>query len=32
MDNLYGNQDRLAGGYEVTGFAASDLNPIDDLS
>ena len=32
MDNLYSDQDRLAGGYEVTGFAASDLNPIEDLS
>ena len=32
MDNLYSDQDRLAGGYEVTGFAASDLNPVDDLS
>ena len=32
MDNLYSDQDRLAGAYEVTGFAASDLNPIEDLS
>ncbi len=31
MDNLYGDQDRLAGGYEVTAVVRSHLNLIEDL-
>ncbi len=29
---LFGDQERLAGGYDVYGFVRSDLNPIDDMS
>ena len=32
FDNLFEDQERLAGGYEVIGFARSGLNPVEDLS
>ena len=31
FDNLFENQERLGGGYEVIGYARSDLNPVDDV-
>ncbi len=31
FDQLFDDQDRLAGGYGVIAFARADLNPIDDL-
>ena len=32
FDNLFDDQDRLGGGYEVIGYARSGLNPVEDLS
>lgn len=32
FDNLFENQERLGGGYEVIGFARSDLNPVADVA
>ena len=31
FNNLFEDQERLAGGYDVFGFAQSDLNPVGDL-
>ncbi|MDE2969883.1 MAG: FtsX-like permease family protein, partial [Chloroflexota bacterium] len=31
FDNLFENQERLGGGYEVIGYARSDLNPVADV-
>ncbi len=31
FDNLFENQERLGGGYEVIGYARSDLNPVTDV-
>lgn len=31
FDNLFEDQGRLAGGYEVVGFAGNDLNPVANL-
>ena len=31
FDNLFDDQQRLAGGYEVIAFTRSDLNPVADL-
>ena len=31
FNDLFDNQERLAGGYDVYGFAQSDLNPVTDL-
>ena len=31
FNDLFDNQERLAGGYDVYGFVQSDLNPVNDL-